>query len=299
MKIIMAQPAMTRFEWEIATALTNLEDLGFDTRDVVLLFSKHDAGIPARLHAAFGCEVHVYEDTREYLGYIPSIKPFLWWQYLQEDKTRENETYYYTDSDVIMRELPDFARIIVQASPRRWIAADCSGYLSQNYIKHCENGDTLKSSMLSVIGIDQKLLCGKEDAGPGAQWLMVKPTAEYWRDVYYACGKLYLYLNTQRSNIQKWTAEMWAQYWLALDAGVEILANDEFAFCWPTDPISKWPKHKLLHDAGVHHGEDMFCKSDYIRSYPWDSDMSYVNGSKCSIMYVKALQKAGRRYGDK
>ena len=47
MKYILCQPAINRFKWELEVCLTNLKSFGIN--DIVLLFSEHDATIPAYL----------------------------------------------------------------------------------------------------------------------------------------------------------------------------------------------------------------------------------------------------------
>ena len=59
----------------------------------------------------YGVEVHVYEDSRDDKEYIPSIKPYLWWKYLEENPKRENERYMYIDSDVIFRKKINFRKM--------------------------------------------------------------------------------------------------------------------------------------------------------------------------------------------
>lgn len=92
MKLILCQPAIVRFEWELEVCLTNLKKVGFDLGDVVLLFTRHDPTIPDYLAEKYGVEVNEYADTRGDKSYIPSVKPWLWWQYLAEDSSREAET---------------------------------------------------------------------------------------------------------------------------------------------------------------------------------------------------------------
>ncbi|WP_279401628.1 hypothetical protein [Piscibacillus salipiscarius] len=105
MKYILCQPAIKRFEWELEVCITRLQKLGI--RHIVLLFTRHDERVPVYLHENYGVEIHVYDDVREDKSYIPSVKPYLWKRYLEEDPSREMETYYYLDSDVLLRELPN------------------------------------------------------------------------------------------------------------------------------------------------------------------------------------------------
>jgi hypothetical protein len=89
MKLILCQPAIKRFEWELEVCLTNLQSVGFDMKDVVLLFTVHDPKVPETLSSKYGVEVHTYTDKRADKQYIPSVKPWLWWQYLAEDPERD------------------------------------------------------------------------------------------------------------------------------------------------------------------------------------------------------------------
>ncbi|BDQ61111.1 hypothetical protein EfsSVR2332_11890 [Enterococcus faecalis] len=89
MKYLLCQPAIQRFKWELEVCLTNLKKVGIE--DIVLLFSKHDTSIPVYFKEEYGVTVHTYEDNRRDKSYIPSIKPYLWWQYLKEDPSREKK----------------------------------------------------------------------------------------------------------------------------------------------------------------------------------------------------------------
>ena len=110
MKYIMAQPAVLRFEQETQVCIHNLLKNGIDTEDIIILFSKHDDSVVENIIKT-GVNVHVYEDERFDFEYIPSLKPYLMYRYLEEDILRENETYFYMDSDVIFREIPDYSKI--------------------------------------------------------------------------------------------------------------------------------------------------------------------------------------------
>lgn len=103
MKIIMCQPANLRFEWELKVVLTNLSNLGYN--NVVLLMLKEDPIVLSNLKEAFPkVEIFSFDDNREDKSCIPSIKPYLWYMFLSENPSYENEDYLYIDSDVIFRE---------------------------------------------------------------------------------------------------------------------------------------------------------------------------------------------------
>lgn len=83
----------------------------------------------------------MYDDLRDDKEYIPSIKPYLWWKYLEEDHSREDDRYFYIDSDVIFNK-----RINLRKLPSKddvWYCSDCCSYLSLDYIRSCENGENI------------------------------------------------------------------------------------------------------------------------------------------------------------
>ncbi|WP_347833982.1 hypothetical protein [Gracilibacillus sp. JCM 18860] len=91
--------------------------------------------------------MHVYQDNRTDKSYIPSVKPYLWMKYLEEDSSRENGSYFYLDSDVLLREIPK-----VRPTKKMWYASDCTGYIGNQYID--SKGERLLEDMCRAIGID-------------------------------------------------------------------------------------------------------------------------------------------------
>lgn len=192
----MCQPAIPRFEWELEVSLTRLKKLG--VTDIILLFSRHDSKIPVRLKEKYGVETHVYDDGRRDRTYIPAIKPYLWSRFLQEDKSRENDSYFYMDSDVIFRELP-----VVEPNTDIWYGSDCGRYLSTDYIYSTKMGEGIFKEMCKIIGVDPEFIRNQNPVC-GAQWVISNPTYEYWNKVYEDSVRIYRYLNSRTySNIQK------------------------------------------------------------------------------------------------
>lgn len=254
-------------------------------KDIIVLFSKHNSKIPDYIRNKYGVEVYEYEDLRIDKSYIPSIKPYLWAKFLQEDKSRENEIYFYIDSDVIFRDVP-----IIQPNPDIWYGSDCSSYLSVDYID--SKGAGLLEAMCDIIGIDSKVI-RKQNPICGAQWVISNPTFEYWLKVYEDSIKLYKYFNSlQNSSIQKWTAEMWAQLWNVYYFGKTAEFNKELDFCWATDNIERYYETKIYHNAGViDQNSGLFFKGQYTHKNPFKDNLSFVDSTKASIKYVEALKE--------
>jgi hypothetical protein len=289
----LAQPSIPRFSWELEVLLTNIRQ--FTDMEVILLFSKphdYDKSVPQHLVRKYqGVRAFVYEDNRFDKSYIPSIRPYLWWQYLKADPARENETYFYIDSDVIFREWPDFSAMQVNAL--HWAGSNCDSYIGYDYLKQVTQGDAIIGRMASYCGIEPKQMIGVP--GIGAQLVIANPTAEMWQKSYNRSNILWHYLDGVNSNIQKWTAEMWAQLWTWVEHGITLDMPDELNFCWATDPLDRWENTKIMHNSGV--TEDtgkLFFKGKYRDYTPFGEDFSWVDTKKCSRKYVDAIEKVIR-----
>ncbi|PKR79185.1 hypothetical protein CEY16_05410 [Halalkalibacillus sediminis] len=293
MKYILCQPAIKRFEWELEVCITRLHQLGI--RDIILLFTQQDERVPVYLEEHYDVEAHVYADERMDKSYIPSVKPYLWMKYLEEDPTREKKTYFYLDSDVLFRDVPK-----VKPKKDTWYASDCESYLSVHYID--SKGTDLLDRMCDVINIEPSLIRDQHPIG-GAQWVIKHPTYQYWKKVYEDSNKLYQfllsvepeYVRKNDSNyvpIQKWTAEMWAQLWNVYHFGKQVETPKELEFCWPMDPVEKYDETNIFHNAGVMDDhQKLFFKGKYVSRTPFEDDLSHVDQNKASYEYVKAIKE--------
>lgn len=224
-------------------------------------------------------------DDRDDRSYIPSVKPYLWTKYLQEDKSRENESYFYLDSDVIFRKIPD-----IQPNKDIWYGSDCNHYLGVDYIDSTGNG--IFEEMCKIVGVDANKI-RELNPGVGAQWVISNPTYEYWNKVYHDSNYLYRYLSSMtHSKIQKWTAEMWAQLYNIYLFGKDTEVHEELDFSWSTDPVHRYYETNMLHNAGVTSDKkDLFFKGKYDLNSPFKEDLSFVNPNKASIKYVEAIKQ--------
>ncbi|GGB26803.1 hypothetical protein GCM10011409_00150 [Lentibacillus populi] len=288
MKYLLCQPATNRFKWELDVCLTNLKSHGI--KNIVLLFQKWDDAIPAYFKNKYGVETHVYDDLRDDKSYIPSIKPYLWWKYLEENPKRQKGKYFYMDSDVIFREKLDFRKLPVKNDV--WYCSDCNGYLNLDYIRQCKNGETVLQEMASIVGVTVESLETINKNSGGAQWLIKSPTVEYWKKVYEDSNKIWKYFESLDSNIQKWTAEMWSQLWNMMYFNIGPKISNELDFCWATDPLERWNDTKIMHNAGVTGDDkDLFFKGKYVDISPFEDDLSFVNKDKVSSKYVEAIER--------
>jgi len=290
MKYLLAQPAVLRMQWELDVVLTNIRSLD-KTTPIVLLFTYHNPEVIDYIKKRYeGLEIHVYSDEREKRGYIPAVRPYLWWRYLSADPARENETYLQIDSDIIFREKLDFG-LFAETGKKSWIS-DCSGYISAAYIESCRNGLEIIERLSHIVNLPVEVL--RNIPGGGAQWVIAKPTAQLMWHTWQDCDLFYEYLTSVDSNIQAWTAEMWAQLYNLKKFGYEPEISQELDFIMSTNPVEDFEHVKILHNAGVTgQNTDLFYKGnpDYVSRTPFGDDFGYVNPQKASIKYVQAINK--------
>lgn len=286
MKLLLCQPAVPRFRWELEVLLTNLQQFG--EHEITLLFSKHDDTIPLYFQNKYGCRVFVYQDRRIFNGYIPAIRPYLLYCHLLTHPEYEQGQYLYIDSDIIFRELPDFATF--DYDTRKVYGGDCDGYMGLDYILSRKHGAEIAHNMARICGIRTEQMRGVP--GIGAQIILNNPTAAFWLRAYKNANAIHLYFQGIDSNIQKWTAEMWAQLWTWVAFGITPIHSTELDFSRPTDPIEKWDKYKIMHNAGVTVNDtDLFYKGKWDKESPISSDFAYVNKNKCSYKYIEAINR--------
>ena len=288
MKYVMAQPAVPRFEWEVKVAIYGLLKAGVLKEDIVILFSRHEESVISEIKN-IGVNVHVYSDDRVDFEYIPSLKPYLMYRYLEEDVSRENETYFFMDSDVIVKEQPETDSHLRGV----WYGSDCGGYLNYDYIVQCDNGFNILKDMSEIVGVSIEDIKSMNNDSIGAQYIMSKPSSEYFKKVYEDSIKLWKYIKDKDTNYQKWCQEMVATLWNMPLFDVMPRAKKEMEFTWATDSIEKWNKNKIYHNAGVTQDmKDMFFKGDYINKDPFNEDFSHINRNKASYEYTKLITEA-------
>src|SRR5699024_12472210 len=99
-----------------------------------------------------------------------------------------------------------------------------------------------------------------------AQYIMIKPSSEYFKNVYEDSIKLWKYIKDKDTNYQKRCQEMVATLWNMPLFDVMPRAKKEMEFTWATDSIEKWNKNKIYHNAGeTKDMKEMILKGNYIK----------------------------------
>lgn len=287
-KIIISQPALQRYKWELDTVITSIR--GLTDTPIVLLFIDYDHSVIDHFRDRYkNLEIHYWTDGRDDPSYPANSRPWLMWQYLLQDRSREHCRYVQIDSDVIFREWPDLSGM---KDASTLYGSDCGGYIDHQYLITRKQGEQIVKSIANIVGISEQLI--KDTAGAGAQFVHTGASADMWKEVYEKSNTLWHYLEPLDSDIQKWTAEMWAQLYVFAKYGYTAKIEKELDFCRPTDPIKMWELTKILHNAGVvgegAHG--LVYKGKYIESSPFNEDLSWVRRDKAGWHYARAIDKA-------
>lgn len=293
MKYVMAQPAVPRFEWEVKVAIYGLLKADILKEDIIILFSRHEETVVEEIKK-LGVSVHTYQDERYDSEYIPSLKPYLMYRYLEEDISRENETYFFMDSDVIVREEPSInANEYTRYDQRIWHGSNCNGYLNYDYIIQCKNGQQILEDMAYIVEVSVEEIKLINSQNIGAQYIMTKPSKEYFHKVYVDSIKLWKYIKDKDTNLQKWTVEMWSTLWNMIFFGIMPRVSEDLEFAWATDSRTDWYENKIYHNAGITQDmKDMFFKGDYINKDPFNEDFSHINKDTASYEYTKLITEA-------
>src|SRR5699024_9079454 len=157
-----------------------------------------------------GISVHTYQDERYDFEYIPSLKPYLMYRYLEEDVSRENETYFFMDSDVIVRKEPsaegaEYTRYDIMI----WYGYDCNGYHNYDYKIQCKDGQQILEDMAYIVGVTIEEIKLINSQNIGAQYIMTKPSKEYFHKVYIDSIKLWKYI---KNRSEEHTSELQSRF---------------------------------------------------------------------------------------
>ena len=187
MKYITSVPSIERFLWEAKTYILSLKKLNVDLKDIIILTTKDNMSI-VNEYKKLGVQVFDYNRDVEAdkSGYIPSLKPYLFYRFLEENKNYEKEVFLYHDSDVVFLDsnfsLPD---------NKSAFGSDTNGYLNYDYLKSCSNMDDLMPKMLNVIGINEQQVKDLNEDSIGAQYIIAQPTEELFSKIFHDSIKLW------------------------------------------------------------------------------------------------------------
>ena len=311
---VTAQPDVPYFHWQVKLYTHNFIEKGIDPKNIHVIFStigKSQLSQGANNLKEIGINIHNYKDERVNKRYIPSIKPFLLYKWL-EQYPQYGKCFFLHDADIIFRELPDFQKML---NDDICYLSDTIGYIGHDYIMDCcrryesqhqdlEKGQLLKE-MAETIKIDVDLIKENQENSGGGQYIVKNTDYKIWEKIYLDSFTLYNnMLIFQRKfpinpgQIQFWTAEMWSVLWNLWLNNNKTKVVDELGFSWATDNIEKYEKYPILHMAGV--TDDLkktkFYKGDFINVDPIKkliedpTYFNYVDTKSSTIKYIEVMR---------
>jgi hypothetical protein len=311
---VTAQPDVPYFHWQVKLYTHNFIEKGIDPNNIHVIFSaigNNKLSQGAEDLKKIGINIHSYKDERVNKRYIPSIKPFLLYKWL-EQYPQYGKCFFLHDADIIFRELPDFEKML---NDDICYLSDTIGYIGYDYIMDCcrryesqhpnsEKGQLLKE-MADTIGISVDLIKENQKNSGGGQYIIKNTDYKLWEKIYLDSFTLYnnmlIYQRKFPINpgqIQFWTAEMWSVLWNLWMFDYKTKVVDELGFSWATDNIEKYKKYPILHMAGV--TDDLkktkFYKGDFINVDPIKkliedpTYFDYVDSKSSTIKYIEVMR---------
>jgi len=296
MKYICCQPDELYYAWQVEVMIDNFLSVGIPPGDIHILvgINKHIGEWWNKLVQKYErVGFFFYQDERwvYHNSYPPSIVPFLMYKHYERFPELNKSVIFHHDCDMIFTSKPDFSKFI---SGYEWYFSDTVSYLSATYIK--SKGDSIYIKMCRIVGIDPNIPVMFEPDSGGAQHIIKNVDSWFWREVYINSEKLYSYLGTSNSDIQKWTAGMWALLWTSwMHRGIRIKVVPELNFSMATDTWPKWQKNLIYHNAGAvpEHQGKLFLKEQYRGQLPYTQDNPY-DRQFCSYKYFDRIIETGK-----
>ena len=311
---VTAQPDVPYFHWQVKLYTHNFIEKGIDPSNIHVIFStlgNNKLSQGAEDLKKIGVNIHSYKDERVNKRYIPSIKPFLLYKWL-EQYPQYGKCFFLHDADIIFRELPDFEKMM---NDDICYLSDTIGYIGYDYIMDCcrryesqhptsEKGQLLKE-MADTIGISVDLIKENQKNSGGGQYIIKNTDYKLWEKIYLDSFTLYnnmlIYQRKFPINpgqIQFWTAEMWSVLWNLWLHNFKTKVVNELSFSWATDNVDVYKKHPILHMAGV--TDDLkktkFYKGEYINIDPIQkliedpTYFDYVDIKSSTIKYIEVMR---------
>lgn len=311
---VTAQPDVPYFHWQVKLYTHNFIEKGINPNSIHVIFStlgNNKLSQGAEDLKKIGINIHSYKDERVNKRYIPSIKPFLLYKWL-EQYPQYGKCFFLHDADIIFRELPDFEKML---NDDICYLSDTIGYIGYDYIMDCcrryesqhptsEKGQLLKE-MADTIGIGVDIIKENQKNSGGGQYIIKNTDYKLWEKIYLDSFTLYnnmlIYQRKFPINpgqIQFWTAEMWSVLWNLWLHNFKTKVVNELSFSWATDNVDVYKKHPILHMAGV--TDDLkktkFYKGEYINIDPIEklredpTHFNYVDTKSSTIKYIEVMR---------
>jgi hypothetical protein len=216
--------------------------------------------------------------------------------FLEEYPENKNETYFYTDPDVIFTK--KFKMNDLEKN-NTWYVSDTKSYLNSKYIE--SKGVELLSEMCNIVGIDKNIVIDNDENAGGAQIIFKNTDYHFWDKVEKDSEKLFEHMiNTSNKYnpehpIQAWTAEMWSTLWNAWLFKHETKIIKKLNFSWATDLINKWGDNNIYHNAGAVLDDNTYFVKTKYQSSPFKKEIK-CSEKYCSFNYLKEIKDTEKKF---
>lgn len=310
---VSAQPDISYFHWQTKVYIHNFIEKGVKPHQIHVLFVILNDSQPSEESLSLkqlGVNVHHYEDTRIDKRYIPTLRPLILSKWLKENP-QFGKCYFYHDSDIVFRVLPDFNSMI---EDNICYLSDTTSYIGYDYLKECcgryEDEHKVLSEnkllylMSDIVGVDIETIKNNQKNSGGAQYLIKGTDYTFWDKVYKDSERLYdtlIHFHKSypiQNGLQIWTSDMWGVLWNLWYLGKETEVTDKLSFSWATDTVEQYENKIILHMAGVTPDlkHSKFYKGDFITLNPIellkinDTIFDYIDENSSTKKYIEVME---------
>lgn len=314
MVLVSAQPDVQYFHWQVRVYLHQFATQ-YDLRAQSYALFAYTGDSPSKAVRdlrAEGFNVVWYRDTRTAAekSYIPSVRPHLLFKFFRQFPNLGACAFVH-DSDVLFTRLPRFEKLL--GDDVNYLS-DTIGYIGARYLidcgrryhaKHGVGARDLLQTMCASVGIDPAQVERNEPRSGGAQYLLKRTTADFWREALrdtlalHVCLKQYESRYPVAHGVQSWCAGMWAELWMLWKRGRAVEVHPALAFAWATEPYSRLqsPSISIFHLAGITESakDTVFWKAQYMQRDVLQlpaSTFDYVSQSSSTYYYVQWVRAA-------
>lgn len=332
LKIITAQPNDLLFCWQLRVQLHNLRKYGLSDKYTALVWyhtnrlngadfkdqwDKLQEDYPEATFIFFQDTTGDLNNMISKFRYIPLLRPWLLGRYFKDNPELKDHAILYIDSDVVFTKPPELDHLLQDDV---CYLSDTKSYIAASYfdskikdvkpdkLEEYKKIDVLGDLMINM-GLTRQIAEANENGSGGAQYILKNVDSKFWMDVFTDCINIRMYLSSinrrffesEDKGFQSWCADMWSILFNLWKKGIKTECPKEMDFCWATDPIEKWDKVQIYHDAGastrpVKEGHMLFHKRDldYVNNQatPFEKDLSFVSPEYCSKNYVNEIMEA-------
>lgn len=311
---VSAQPDVTYFHWQTKIYIHNFIENGVNPNQIHLLFMVGEGQEPSQESLelkGLGVNIHYFIDERESKVYIPTLRPLMLSKWLKENP-EYSKCYFYHDSDIIFKELPDFESLL---GDDVCYLSDTKSYIGYDYITMCSGRykkehpnlpeNELINNMCEIINISPDIVRGNQEKSGGAQYLLKNVDYKFWEKVYVDSEPLYLTLikfhqkYPIEQGIQMWTSDMWCVLWNLWLFEKETSITDKLSFTWATDILPTYDKNPILHMAGITKNmkSNTFYKGEFTNTSPLTllefniEYFNYVDDNSVTQKYIEVMKR--------